>query len=373
MAGIYIHIPFCKTRCNYCDFFKSTNVSLTGQFLKELSRELKKRKNFFEGDEKVDTIYFGGGTPSLLTPAGIYNILEIISQEYHLNHRPEISLEANPDDLTPEYLQEVQNAGINRLSIGVQSFHDVDLQKMGRRHSAKQSHQVLKDAFSAGFDNIGIDLIYGLPWSSPDQLKENLQMLGEYPVKHLSAYHLTIEPNTFFGREKSENKLSELTDTESEKLFNILREETSNQGFYHYEISNFCKDGWYSKHNTAYWNGKSYLGVGPGAHSYNGKQRFINLPDIHQYIHTGYEAGISSETLREKDHFNETLMLGLRTRRGIHIEKLRDQYPDTFKNIEPQLKKWIQQGFLTWENDRVFSTDKGWFVIDGIIEDLFIL
>lgn len=373
MAGIYIHVPFCKSRCHYCDFFKSTKVDLIEQYLSRLSEEIKGRKNFFDKNQILNTVYFGGGTPSLLSANRIGQILQNLFHYYNFTEKPEITLEANPDDLSKEYLAQLNESGVNRLSIGIQSFFEDDLKKMGRRHSARQSHQVLSDAFEVGFENVGADLIYGLPWSDQARLKENLRFFGQYPVKHLSAYHLTIEPGTRFGRDKASDHLRELSDDESEKRFRALQEETAQMGFDHYEISNFCKPGWHSRHNSSYWTGESYLGLGPGAHSFNGGRRFFNLPDINGYIKQGYAAGVRVEDLSENDLFNENLMLGLRTKQGVDIVEMKKNFPECWAQILPVLDKWIKPGFLDQKNGRLFSTRKGWFVIDGIIEDLFVL
>jgi len=373
MGGIYIHVPFCKSQCHYCDFFKSTKVDLIEQYLDQLNEEIAGRKDFFEENEICSTIYFGGGTPSLLSAKTIAQILQNLFHHYHFTQKPEITLEANPDDLSKEYLGQLKESGINRLSIGIQSFFEDDLRKMGRRHSASQSYQVLSDAFEAGFENVGADLIYGLPWSDQTRLKENLRIFSQYPLKHLSAYHLTIEPGTRFGRDKTRDHLKELSGEESEKRFNILQEETAKMGFDHYEISNFCLPGWSSRHNSAYWSGDPYLGLGPAAHSFNGRQRFLNLPDINGYIQQGYARGIRGEELSKKDIFNEHLMLGLRTKEGVDVVKMKKDFPEYWQQILPPLERWIKSGFLDQKDGRLFSTRQGWFVIDGIIEDLFVL
>ncbi|MFW6203084.1 MAG: radical SAM family heme chaperone HemW [Marinilabilia sp.] len=373
MAGIYLHVPFCKSRCHYCDFFKSTKIGLVGQYLDRLIEEIEGQKNFFEENESLSTIYFGGGTPSLLSAKNVDEILQHLFHHFRFMKDPEITLEANPDDLSKEYLAQLKESGINRLSIGIQSFFDDDLEKMGRRHSARQSHQVLMDAFDAGFENVGADLIYGLPWSDQNRLKENLRFFSQYPVKHLSAYHLTIEPGTRFGKDKARDHLKEISGEESEKRFQILREETAKMGFEHYEISNFCVPGWPSRHNSAYWTGESYLGLGPAAHSFNGLKRFFNRPDIHGYINKGYAEGVRVENLSEKDFFNENLMLGLRTKEGVDMGKMAKDFPEYWQQILPHLQKWKKKGFLSDQDGKLFSTVKGWFVIDGIIEDLFVL
>jgi oxygen-independent coproporphyrinogen III oxidase len=371
MAGIYIHVPFCKSRCYYCNFFKSTKLEIIEQYLNMVFIELQERRDFFDSGTLINSIYLGGGTPSLLSEKRLNKIFDDILKNYSLEKNAEITIEINPDDITPEYLSSLKDMGVNRLSIGVQSFFDEDLKKMGRRHDAYQARIALDWAFKSGFGNVGIDLIYGLPWTEPERLLKNLKVLNQYPVKHLSAYHLTIEPGTKFGKEKIHNRLLEIDESISEKLFWLLHDETSKMGFDHYEISNFCKDGFYSRHNTSYWTGNPYLGLGPGAHSFDGVHRFWNRPDLFRYISLGYKPGISYEILTIKDRFNEMLMLGLRTKKGVNISCLENNFPKLYENIQPGISKWLNEKFLKIEDNCLKGTRKGWFVIDGIIEDLF--
>ena len=374
MAGIYIHVPFCKSRCFYCDFFKSTKLQWREQYLCELLRELRERRTFFRTDSlSIESIYFGGGTPSLISVKWLEQILKLIYELYPVSAFPEITLEANPDDLDAEYLKGLNSIGFNRLSLGIQSFFDEDLQKMGRRHNAMQGIQVLEQSFTAGFKNVGLDLIYGLPWTGEERMLENLKIVGDYPLKHLSAYHLTIEPGTRFGRDKKRNLLTEVNDSQSENLFWLVHDETESMGFDHYEISNFCKEGFFSRHNTSYWTGNSYLGVGPGAHSFDGKRRLWNKENLNQYLTEGFERGISEEFLTEKDHFNERLMLGLRTKEGIDIENLKNHFSQYSVSLEKKIDKWINKELLQIKDCKLSGTRKGWFLIDGIIEDLFVL
>ncbi len=372
MAGIYIHVPFCKSRCFYCDFFKSTKLQFKNQFLEQLLAELVERSDFFPlNDYLIESVYFGGGTPSLISIESLDQILNVLKKKYSFADFPEITLEANPDDVNPEYLSGLKSIGFNRISLGIQSFFEEDLKRMGRRHNSIQSRQVIDHTFDAGFDNVGIDLIYGLPWSGEDIFLENLKILNNYPLTHLSAYHLTIEPGTQFGRDKKCKKLSEIEQEQSERLFWLLHDEAEKMGFQHYEISNFCKNELYSQHNTSYWIGKSYLGAGPGAHSFDGDRRYWNKSDLNQYINSGYKNGVSDEILSETDSFNERLMLGLRTRKGININDLKQDYPHLIADLEINIHKWIHQGHLKLHDGMLSGTRKGWFVIDGIIEDLF--
>ena len=374
MAGIYLHIPFCKSRCHYCDFFKSTNLDFRAQYLQNLYNEIKDRFDFFnESDRLIESIYFGGGTPSLLPASEIRGIINLIYKNYRISDEVEITLEANPDDLSTEFLTQLRTIGINRLSIGIQSFFDKDLKRMGRRHNAQQSMQVMNEVFNAGFENVGIDLIYGLPWGQTNEWLRNVEMVKKFPVKHISAYHLTIEPGTKFGKDKLAKKLKEIEESESEKIFWFLHDEFQKMGFDHYEISNFGKEGYYSRHNTSYWNEIPYLGVGPGAHSFDGIKRYWNKPDLNQYVTNGYKPGHSFEILSPLDRFNEKLMLGLRTQKGISDDEMNAGFREFWHTIEPRKKLWLENGFLTLDNGFIRASRKGWFVIDGIIEDLFMV
>lgn len=374
MAGIYFHVPFCKSRCYYCDFFKSTNLEYRTQYLENISNEIIDRVGFFREDHPViESIYFGGGTPSLMSAEQIQKVLELLSDNFAVSKNVEITMEVNPDDLNPAYLYQLISIGINRLSIGIQSFRDEDLKRMGRRHNAQQSFLVLEQVFDAGFQNVGIDLIYGLPWVSSHEWLKNIEIIKDYPLKHISAYHLTIEPGTKFGKDKLAQKLTEIDESESETLFWQLHDELGKDGYEHYEISNFCKGGFYSRHNTSYWNEVPYLGLGPGAHSFDGEKRYRNKPDLHQYIRKGYLPGYSHEILSSQDRFNEKLMLGLRTGKGINTEEMNERFSQYWEKIENQINVWINREFLKYEKGYLKATRKGWFVIDGIIEDLFIV
>ncbi len=270
MAGIYIHIPFCRQKCYYCDFYKTVNTSLTVKFLPALESEIILRKGYLES-ETIETIYFGGGTPSVLTESELADILQTLHQQYSISCDAEITFEANPDDLSIEYLQGLKRTGVNRLSIGIQSFQDTFLKKMNRRHTAMQAVEAIENAANLGFDNISVDLIYGLPGLSSTAWKKDLKQVFKLPVQHLSAYHLTYHEGTAFYTWLKKGALKELKEAQSVSQFEILVEQAEKNGFEQYEISNFAKDRLYSKHNSSYWLGTKYLGLGPSAHSFNGK------------------------------------------------------------------------------------------------------
>ncbi|MFW5886466.1 MAG: radical SAM family heme chaperone HemW, partial [Bacteroidota bacterium] len=337
-------------------------------------RELKSRQIFFkDNNEIIETIYFGGGTPTLLTSPEIKKILETIILNFKIADEPEITIEANPDDLSVSYLKELKNFGINRISLGVQSFFDEDLKRMGRRHNGNQARGSLSMIFDAGFENVAMDLIYGLPWSSNEVLLNNIEIMDEFPLKHFSAYHLTIEPDTVFGKHKRGKKMFELDENISEEQFWLVHDETEKMGFEHYEISNFCKPGYISRHNTAYWKGIPYLGAGPGAHSFDGKNRFWNESNLSKYIGAKLTDNHNGEILTKQDRFNEQLMLALRTRSGINISEMEEKYPELWEKIHSKILKWEEEGFVKCDGKRYFCTRKGWFIVDRIIEDLFVI
>ncbi len=375
MAGIYIHIPFCRQRCNYCDFYKSLNTSLMQQFLPALLKEANVRKNYLQ-NEAVETIYFGGGTPSVLQPPEIGAILEVLQQLFSVKINAEITLEANPDDLSPEYLSAIKMQGVNRLSVGIQAFQDVHLKSMNRRHNVVQAERAIKDAADAGFRNISVDLIYGLPGLTPKQWQESLDKVARLPVQHLSAYHLTYHEGTVFYARLKNGKLKEVNENESVEQFNRLADSATAGGFEQYEISNFARHEMYSQHNSAYWMGKKYLGLGPSAHSFDGVSRRWNVPDVETYINA-LKNGISysdEEILSEDDCFNEYILTRIRTKWGISFSFIDERFGNAkLIYLKKQLQKYDHSGMLLKKNDTVCLTHKGLFVSDEIMADLMIV
>ena len=375
MAGIYIHIPFCRQKCYYCDFYKTVNISLTGRFIDVLSKEINLRKNFSEG-ETIETIYFGGGTPSVLTEQELTQILQILHHEFEIVPDAEITFEANPDDLKTDYLERLFHSGINRLSIGIQSFQDTHLKKMNRRHTAQQAVQSVENAAKAGFKNISIDLIYGLPGLTTEEWQISLDQVFQLPVDHLSAYHLTYHEGTPFYTWLKKGTLKETDETESTRQFNILVDRAETAGFEQYEISNFSKNEMYSKHNTAYWTGKKYLGLGPSAHSFNGVSRQWNFSHLESYL-KAYEQGkpfFGEEILTEKEKFNEYILTRLRTKWGVSVvfmeeEFGREKVSHFLKNIE----KYEKAGWVSRKNEIFLLSRKGLFVSDDILAQLMII
>jgi oxygen-independent coproporphyrinogen III oxidase len=327
LAGIYLHIPFCKQACHYCDFHFSTSMGLKETTIQAIAKELELRKDYLQG-QRIETIYFGGGTPSLLTQQELELLLQTIKKLFIVSDDAEITLEANPDDLRPEKLQELKAAGINRLSIGLQSFYEPHLRMMNRAHNAVESLQCVKDAQAAGFDNITVDLIYGIPAPDHSIWLDDLKTLFSLNVQHVSCYALTIEPDTALGRWSKKGKFIPSEDDFTAHQFEILLEQMAAHGFVQYEISNFCKPGHESKHNSNYWRGVHYLGVGPSAHSFNGDSRQFNVANNRKYTDAITQLIIPAETeiLTQADQANDYLLTTLRTIWGCDLTQMRDKY-----------------------------------------------
>lgn len=375
MAGIYIHIPFCRLKCYYCDFYKTVNTSHTKKFIKILQNEIVQRKNYLES-EPVETIYFGGGTPSVLTGSEITGILDCISLHFNVLSTVEITFEANPDDLSTEYLHEIYQAGVRRLSVGIQSFQNEYLKKMNRRHNAEQAIEAVENAAKIGFNDISADLIYGLPGLTRAQWKSDLIRVFQLPVQHLSAYHLTYHKGTPFYTWLKKGTLKALNEEESIRQFQMLIRMAHENGFEQYEISNFAKDQKYSKHNSSYWKGVKYLGLGPSAHSFNGVSRSWNVSNIESYI-KAVVAGISyseTEILTEKNKYNEYVITRIRTKWGVSTDEIKSVFgtekADWFqKNIE----KYISLKLVKQQNTIFTLTEKGMFVSDDIMANLMFI
>lgn len=375
MAGIYIHIPFCKQACHYCDFHFSTTLKHKDAMTEALLRELKLRKDYLL-DENIETIYFGGGTPSLLEPKEIEKIIHQIQDDFYLENHPEITLEANPDDLNADYLKGIQQIGINRLSIGVQSFFNKDLEWMNRAHNSNQAIDSIKRSQDIGIDNISIDLIYGTPNLSNKDWKENIHKAFELEIRHISSYALTVEAGTALGNWVSKGKVKALDDEQAAEQFEILMEEMTDNNFLHYEISNFCKEGFHSRHNSSYWEGEKYLGIGPSAHSFNKTTRQWNIANNHQYIDHLFKDELPStiEVLAIEDRINEYLMISLRTSKGISFDYFEKEFgSENLSLIKRNLDSFIQNKLLTIENNYCKTTKTGKLMADKIASDLFIL
>ena len=373
MSGIYIHIPFCKQACYYCDFHFSTSLKRKEEMLRAIRSELLMRKE--EVTDVVDTIYFGGGTPSLLTMNEIGEILDLIQNHFSLSDRPEITLEANPDDLDPSTIHELYQSPVNRLSIGVQSFFDEDLIFMNRAHNAIQSENSLKLA-SRYFDNISIDLIYGVPGLSESRWLKNLHRAFDLGIAHISSYALTVEPKTALAHFIKSGKYPPLDESLARRHFEILQREFLKKGYIQYEISNFGLEGYFSKHNASYWKGASYIGIGPAAHSYDGACRSWNISNNAKYMASILKGQrpAESEMLSFEDRIYEAIMTGLRTIWGVSLANLANNYGGNYRlRILEQAKRHLDQDTLKLENDHLYITEKGSFLADGIASDLFLL
>ena len=371
MAGIYIHIPFCKQRCLYCAFYSSTLHSKQQEYCDALCREIIMRRNYIIGI--IDTVYFGGGTPSTLTREQLQKILGTIKEHYRLSPSAEITIEANPDDLTPEYLATLRSLSFNRLSMGIQSFDDAQLKAIGRRHTAERARQAVKDARTAGFENISIDLMFALPSSTSAQWQESIQQAISLRPTHISAYNLTYEEETPLYRALQQGKIEAVDEEENLKQFEILIEQLAAAGYRHYEISNFALPGYESRHNSSYWHDIPYLGCGAAAHSYNGESRSWNISDIKTYIE-GINNGApfsEVEQLTTAEQYNDAILTRLRTADGVPSDWMRKKFGDKLtdymlRNAAPH----IAAGRLKEDNGILSLTREGLFVSDAIIRDL---
>ncbi|MBR5643842.1 MAG: radical SAM family heme chaperone HemW [Salinivirgaceae bacterium] len=374
MAGIYIHVPFCKRKCGYCNFYSTTRLELKTSYLQTMRKELQQRRDYLNG-EQVQTIYFGGGTPSLMEPAEIQSVIDTIKQLHSVADNPEITIEANPDDLTLAYISQLAQTSVNRLSIGIQSFDDEMLKLMNRRHTAQQAIDAVKNCQQAGYSNISVDLIYGLPQMTADDWCRQLDNVARLNVQHLSAYHLSYEEGTAFGLKLKQHKLEEVSEDESLEQFEILTDWAKTAGFEHYEISNFAKPGFRSRHNSSYWNRTIYLGVGPAAHSYNRTTRSWNTANTAEYI-KGIESGScvsEEEQLSPTDIFNDYVITALRTSSGIDMDYLeREQPQQMVEYLKHQADSFVADGKLEYSANHLKLTHSGIFISDEIMEALIV-
>ncbi|MDQ3046523.1 MAG: radical SAM family heme chaperone HemW [Bacteroidota bacterium] len=381
MAGIYIHIPFCKQACHYCDFHFSTSLQHKDDFLKALKKEITLRKLYLF-PETVNTIYFGGGTPSLLSKKELNEILDALYAEYSIASDAEITLEANPDDLTNEKLIELKDTRINRLSIGIQSFYDEDLKLMNRAHNALEAREAVSLAKLNGFNNISIDLIYGIPTLSHHKWRNALQIAFAMDVNHISAYCLTVEPKTALAHQVSSGKVKDVDEQHSAEQFEMLLEAMHKNEFVQYEISNFCKNGAYSRHNSNYWRKAKYLGLGPSAHSYNGFSRQWNVSNNSLYIKSleKGELNFEKEDLTTDQRYNEYILTTLRTIWGTDLRYIEKHFGEKFKSYcLNEAESHLINGSVVKEkpgdagsSEHLFLSDKGKLLADKIASDLFV-
>ena len=371
MAGIYIHIPFCKQACHYCNFhFSTTNNSLP-LVIEAIEKEILLAKNYLN-DEIVDTIYFGGGTPSLLSENHLQLLLNALKNNFEVNPIAEVTLEANPDDMTIVNLKQWFKNGINRLSVGTQSFFDKDLKWMNRAHNAQQAINSIKTAHQVGFDNMSIDLIYGLPESNLDEWEINLSQAFDLNVSHLSCYSLTVEPKTALQHFIATGKSKPVNEDQAALQFEYLMEAASKNGYEHYEISNFAKPNMRSKHNSSYWSGKKYLGIGPSAHSYNGNSRQWNVANNHLYVQSINENKIpfELEILSPAQSYNEFVMIRLRTKEGIAFNELKEKHKSFSNYFEQLAQSFTDENLIEIKSENYSLTQKGKLLADHIMSEL---
>ena len=375
MASIYIHIPYCKQRCVYCDFHFSIIQKDKLEMLKCIKIEIANRKDYLN-NELIDTLYFGGGTPSILEKSEIKGILKHLHNTFKISTNAEITIECNPDDLTLDKLKALKQIGINRLSIGVQSFKDKDLEFMKRSHNANEAIKSIKLAQNIGFNNITIDLIYGLPNQSIADWEQNIEQAFDLDIQHLSAYALTVENKTILSHMVKKNKVKILSDNNVIKQFNILQNKAEKKGFIHYEISNFGKKGFFAKHNSGYWKSIHYLGIGPSAHSYNGHIRRSNISSNKKYIRNiilGLDY-FEDEFLSESEQYNEYIYTSLRTIWGIDINTIAKKYSyEVFSHFQNEISKWENKKFIISDKKKYTLTRSGKSFADMIASDLFIV
>lgn len=374
MAGIYIHVPFCKQACYYCDFHFSTQLGKKDAMVEALQHEIILRKNEFQS-EIIKTIYFGGGTPSVLEVTEIDALINKVYEHYKVIENPEITLEANPDDLSKNQIIQLSKSPINRLSIGIQSFYDQDLKLMNRAHNAIEAEDCIQEA-KKYFDNITIDLIYGIPGMNNERWKSNIEKALAFDLPHISSYALTVEPKTALKKFIEKGVVPDVDDEQAQEQFNILVEVLDKHGFVNYEISNFGKPGYFSKNNTSYWQGKKYMGIGPSAHSFDGKNRSWNIRNNIKYIKALVDGEIPREieALTKTDRYNEYIMTGLRTIWGVSLSTVEKNFGLSYRNnLEEHTQKYLDENLLYLDEGTLLATQKGKFLVDGIASDLFMV
>ncbi len=374
MAGIYIHIPFCKKLCSYCDFYHIISTGDHNTYIKVLLKEVEIRREYI-GSDDVSTIYIGGGTPSVLSVKELETIMESLYRNFNIDKNCEITMELNPDDVNPEYLSGLRSININRISLGIQSWKDEDLKLLNRRHDSAGAERAIKEIFKAGYVNVSIDLIYGIPGMSTSDWADNLDIAFSYDITHLSAYHLTFEEGTRLSKMKKKGLIEEIDEEESTTQFNLLVEKAINAGFIQYEISNFAKPGYFSVHNTNYWKQVVYLGLGPSAHSFNGYSRQWNIRDLRSYIKSVNQGNefFEREELDNKTRFNEYIMTSLRTMWGIDLEYVEKTFEkEGYDYILNMAGKFIDYGLMRRGKNTLILTNQGKMISDNIISE-FIL
>ena len=372
MAGLYIHVPFCKKRCAYCDFFSQTQLKYINVYIQAIIRELELRKDYIER-EAIETIYWGGGTPSLLQSDDFELVFDTINRFYLLSPTPEITLEANPDDITDEYLKTLQRLPFNRISMGVQSFHEQDLRMLNRRHTAKQAIDAISLCYKAGYSNLSIDLIYGLPGQTLKMWEENVDEALRLHIPHLSAYYLSYEEGTDLHRQLHASIIEPVSEETGIQLFNTLIDKLEEAGYVHYEISNFCQPDSFSRHNTACWTDRKYIGIGPAAHSYNHNSRQWNVASLPDYIEgiTKTIPNIEKELIDERMRYNDYILTHLRTMWGIPLPAFYEIFGrERFAYLLRQANSFLHNRMMEKDEEKLKITRKGLLLTDSIIRSL---
>ena len=372
MAGIYIHIPFCKQRCNYCAFYSSTLYNIKEEYADAVCKELQTRRDYVKGEE-IKTIYFGGGTPSTLPIELLQKICDTIYSNYTVCDNAEVTIECNPDDLTEEFLAKLRSLPFNRISMGVQSFDDRQLKRLGRRHNADKAHQAVNNARMAGYDNISIDLMFALPGSTAEEWEQTIKEAISLQPEHISAYNLMYEDDTPLHRALRRGDFEELSEEENVEQFQMLISKMKEAGYRHYEISNFAKPGYESRHNSSYWNDTTYIGCGAAAHSYDGNSREWNIADIKEYI-KGMASGARNyeiEHLTEEERYNDTILTRLRTADGIPLKWMEEKFSEKLNRyMHTAAKRHAECGNIKKTDETLSLTEKGIFISDAVIRDL---
>jgi len=375
MAGIYFHIPFCKTRCSYCDFYSTTDKNKVPELIKAELKEVDLRKNYLS-NEVIETIYFGGGTPSLISPGNIEKLINTVYKNFKIDANLEITIEVNPDDINSNKIKLYNKIGVNRISVGLQSFNNEILSFINRRHDAAKSLKAIEIIKNAGYKNISVDLIYGIPNLSIKDWEDTINKTLELNIQHISAYHLSFEKGTKIHSQLLRKEINQISDNESFAQYNLLCKMLKKHNFEHYEISNFSLKNLESKHNSAYWQNKKYLGIGPSAHSFDGNSRQWNVKSLNKYIESinSDKKYFSQELLTENQKYNEFILISLRTNKGLTINDLKICFNKNIQNhFLSSVNKYIDNGKIKINNKgNYIIPEKDWFISDGIISDLFI-
>lgn len=375
MSGIYIHIPYCRQKCHYCNFFSVASTRFMPEVIESICREAVLQKHYLQ-DKTVETIYFGGGTPSLIGTDLLAEILDALKALFSISPNTEITLEANPDDISSQTLEQWKKSGINRLSIGIQSFREDDLHYLNRLHTASKAFECIELAKATGFHDLTIDLIYGIPVLTDEAWLANIDTALKFEIPHLSAYALTVEPKTALDLLIRNGKYAPVDEVQAARQFELLMQRMKVHGYQHYEISNFCKPGHFARHNTAYWKGEPYLGLGPSAHSFNGISRQWNVSGIAAYLKAIEEQRfpLELETLSLDQQYNEYVMTGLRTMWGCDVKVIAEKFGQAYLNVFVSgMQKYILNGLVINNNNAYILTNNGKLMADGIAADLFVV